>query len=120
MNKERWSIFFYKIRNGKSPIEDFLDNLPSKDLAQTRKEISLLRDFGPFKLGMPHVKYLDDKIWELRIRGKNHHRIIWFILKRHNIVFLHAFTKKENRISRRHLDTAFQRMQDFLKRFGGD
>lgn len=116
---EHWNIYFYR-KKTQNPIEDYLNSLSLEELAQAEKEIKLLARHGPFLLGRPHVRYLENKLWELRIRGKNQHRILWFMFGEKNIFFLHAFSKKQNRIERRHFEIAYQRMKNVIFHFGGD
>jgi len=119
MSNNKWKIYYYTTTDGTSPIKDFIDELSPEDRARVRKGMKLLEEFGP-QIGMPHVKPVRDKLWELRVRGRTHHRIIWFIMSGRNIVFLHTFTKKTDKIAQRHIDTALRRRKEIEKRYGGD
>ena len=64
-----WEIEFYETESGKKVILDFLESLPVKHRARAIREIELLEEFGT-DLKMPHVKQIDGKLWELRIKIK--------------------------------------------------
>ena len=72
-----FDIQFYKDKNGKSEIIDYLDDLQVK--AQTSKDakIKALEKYGT-RIGSPIVKHIDGSIWELRPL-KN--RIFFFLLE---------------------------------------
>jgi phage-related protein len=31
----------------------------------------LLHTFGPHQVGMPHIRHLDGKLWEMRMKGRD-------------------------------------------------
>ena len=118
MSEDNWPIYFYQTSSKKEPIKEFLDSLPAKDLAKARKRMKLLKEFGPFELGIPYIKQIEDKLWELRISGDSEYRILWFIFAGDSIVLLHGFVKKTDSIPRRHIETAYKRMELFLEKWG--
>jgi phage-related protein len=75
----------------------------------------LLCRYGPQEVGMPHVRPLGDKLWEMRLRDAGGiARAIYFTTSGRRIVVLHAFEKRTQRTPRRSLDLAKRRMQEFL------
>ena len=113
-----WTIHFYTDEQGRAPVEDFFDALPVKDLAKIQRTLELLAEFG-LRLGRPHVRHVDDKIWELRIRaGGKAYRILYFAYTGRRCVLLHAFSKKTQKTPKGELNVARQRLTRFLERKG--
>ena len=58
-------------------------------------------------------------LWELRIKfGSNNFRVIYFLYIKNVFILLHAFKKKTQKIQKKELETAKNRMIDYLKRKG--
>jgi phage-related protein len=50
----------------------------------------LIEEFGPFQVGMPHIKNLNNKLWEIRVSGRSAiARGIYLIVKEKRLVVLH-------------------------------
>ncbi len=89
-------------------IEDFISKLDKVTIAKTLRTLDLLERFGN-KLGMPHSKKIDNNLFELRIRGKKEVRIIYCFHK-NTIILLNGFIKKTNKIPKRSLLLAKNRL----------
>lgn len=85
-------------------VENFLESLTEKEIAKAIKTIELLEAFGN-KLGMPHSKYLDDGILELRMRGTREIRI-FYCFNKNKAYLLHAFIKKAQKTPEKELSVA--------------
>lgn len=117
-----WIVEFYKTKNNKNPVRDFIKKQGEKEIAKFIKEFELLEEKGiyldfPFtsKIKGDDYKYL----WELRIKfSSNNFRVIYFLYIKNVFVLLHAFKKKTPKIQKKELDTAKNRMIDYLKRKG--
>ena len=73
----------------------------------------LLIKLEPENIGMPHVKFLADKLWEMRLRGKdNIARVIYFLACDKKIVVLHTFIKKTQEAPKRAIEIAKCRMRE--------
>jgi phage-related protein len=70
----------------------------------------LIHEFGPFQVGMPHIKSLNNKFWEIRVSGRDGiARGIYVIVKEKRVVVLHVFIKKTQEIPTLALQTALRR-----------
>ena len=116
-----YEIIFYRSRNGKSEIEQYLDELAKK--AQTSKTdrinrikilsyLNALSEYGT-RIGQPIVKHIEGNIWELRPLSK---RIFFFYWKDNKFVLLHHFIKKSQKTPARELEQARLKLKDFLDR----
>ena len=116
-----YEIIFYRSRNGKSEIEQYLDELAKK--AQTSKTdrinrikilsyLNALSEYGT-RIGQPIVKHIEGNIWELRPLSK---RIFFFYWKDNKFVLLHHFIKKSQKTPARELEQARLKLKDFLER----
>ena len=116
-----YEIIFYRSRNGKSEIEQYLDKLAKK--AQTSKTdrikrikilsyLNALSEYGT-RIGQPIVKHIEGNIWELRPLSN---RIFFFYWKDNKFVLLHHFIKKSQKTPARELEQARLKLKDFLER----
>ncbi len=77
----------------------------------------LLEESG-IDVGMPHVKPLEDKLSEIRIRvDKNAYRIIYFLHTGQKFVLLHGFQKKTQKTPIKEMKLAKKYLTDFLEQF---
>lgn len=114
---DRWTLVFYETASGNSPVEEFLSELPTADATRVARELHLLQTVG-IQLGMPHVKRLEGSdLWELRVRGRLHHRILYVAIRDRRMLLLHGFTKKTEKTPVREIQTATARLADYRERY---
>ena len=97
---------------------NFIKSLSKKEAAKIYREIDLLEQNGIY-LNFPHssgiCRYKD--LWDLRIKfSSNNIRIIYFLDIENTFILLHGFRKKTQRLSKRELEIAKARIEDYLKR----
>jgi phage-related protein len=118
-----YEVIFYKDKNGKSEIIEYLDLLKAK--GETSKHERLNRDkilayivalnqFGT-RIGQPIVKHIDGSIWELRPLTN---RIFFFYWKDNKFVLLHHFIKKTKKTPPLEIEHARTKMRDYIERHG--
>ena len=101
-----WSVEFYVDARGKCPVAAFLEQLSPRARDHIAHHIGLLQKRSP-TLGMPYVRHLQGKLWELRVRTRGAvYRLLYFFHTGRRIVFLHAFVKKTRKTPRREIDVA--------------
>lgn len=111
-----WNIIFYEKEDGTIPVQKFLDKLPVKHHAKALRDIDVLEKYGT-ALTEPHVKHVKGKMWELRIKSaSNISRVFYFISVGKNIVLLHGFVKKTQKIPKREIETATSYLEDYQRR----
>lgn len=108
-----WVIELYR-EGARVPVEEFLNALDPLGRDRVTAKIDLLGEMG-IRLGSPHVKHLQGKLWELRVKGRRQIRILYFIASGRRIVLLHAFVKKTQVIPLREIETALGRMRKVEK-----
>lgn len=114
-----YQIHFYKDKNGKSSVEEYileLANRKDKDsrikLAKIRDYIKVLSEFGT-RIGEPYVKHLEGDIWELRpIRD----RILFAVWDGEKFVLLHYFLKQTQKTPLKEIAKAKKNLRDLLER----
>ncbi len=72
-----------------------LDALPRDMRAKLDHIVHLIEELGLHQVREPYVKPLQDKLWEMRVKGREGMaRAIYITVKGRRIVILHAFRKK--------------------------
>ena len=72
----------------------------------------LLESFGPQKVGMPHIRPLEGKLWEMRMTGRDGiARAVYVARSGQRITVLHVFAKKTQKTPRQAIETAQARMR---------
>ena len=73
----------------------------------------LIEAHGLDRVGAPHVKHLEGKLWELRITGRDGlARAIYVTATGRRVVVLHVFVKKTQKTPPRNLETARKRLKE--------
>lgn len=113
------SIYFYKDRNGKEPVAEYLQELAKGKDKDSRVKLNKIRDYLRIlseygtQVGEPYVKHLDDEIWELRpLRD----RILFVGYVGGSYVLLHQFMKKTQKTPAREIERAKREYADILER----
>jgi phage-related protein len=76
----------------------------------------LLETFGPHEVGFPHVRFLVEKLWEIRMKGRGGiARAIYVTVANRRIVVVHAFVKKTQKTPRVASETALDRAKELGK-----
>jgi phage-related protein len=119
MQQDDWQIVFYVDERGQSPVEDFLDQLDEKTQVRFLWSIEQLRQRN-VRAQAPLVRSLEGKLWELREESRgNIYRVMYFFFTGRRIVLVHGFQKKTQKTPRRDIETAQQRIDDFIRRMEG-
>ena len=96
-----------------SAVDAEIEALPAKLRARLIRLLETVENVGLEALREPHVKHLDGKLWELRVKADEEGiaRGIYVTAAERRVVVLHVFVKKSRKIPRRALATARERMK---------
>lgn len=87
--------------------------LPSDILASIFRIVSLIEEFGLHQVGMPYVRHLEGKLWEMRAKGKDGiARSIYLTTKGQKVVIVRSFIKKTQQTPRSEIRIALQRAKE--------
>ncbi|MEQ8665252.1 MAG: type II toxin-antitoxin system RelE/ParE family toxin [Rhodospirillales bacterium] len=91
-------------------VDREIGKLPKDIQADLIHVVELVEAHGPAAVGMPHVRHVDGKLWELRARGKSGHgRGLYVVVRSKRIVILTAFHKKTGTTPRQMIELATAR-----------
>ena len=117
-------IKFYKLPSGKSPIEDFLDSLSSKEAQKVTWVLSLIEEID--NISTKFYKKLSncDDIIEVRAQiSKNNFRLLGFEYQGTFVVLTNGFKKtgvplegKDQKVPKSEITLAEQRKNEYLSR----
>lgn len=86
--------------------------LPADMRARFLHIAEMLTEFGPHRVGMPHIRHLEGKLWEIRMTGRDGiARAIYVTSTGQVLTVLHIFIKKTQKTPRRAVDTANERLR---------
>jgi phage-related protein len=109
-----WTIEFYKTKTGRTPVKEFLDSLNPRQAANIIEAMEMLKTFG-LQLRDPYVKFVGDKLYELRIKDPDGiYRIFYFAATGKKFVMVHGYVKKSQKIPTKELAKAKKRMKEYL------
>jgi phage-related protein len=108
------SASFFQNDKGKMPVREWILGFSPDDKKIIGEDIKTA-EFG-WPVGMPVVKPIGDKLYEVRssLSDGSEARILFTIYKNY-MVLLHGFIKKTQKIQKRELNLARNRMKKFFK-----
>lgn len=95
-----------------SSVDDEIRALPVSLSARLVRLLETVERVGLEQLGEPHVKHLDGKLWELRVKSPDGvARGLYVTASGRRLIVLHVFAKKTQRTPARALAIARERMK---------
>ena len=96
-----------------SDAEAELLAMPADIRARFLHVAELLQSFGPQQVGLPHVRHLEGKLWEMRMTGRDGiARAIYLAAQGQRLVVVHVFIKKTQKTPRAAIATARNRAKE--------
>ena len=114
-----YKIYFYKDNHGRQPIKEYILGLAKKHDKNSRIKLNKIQEYmevlqaNGTRAGIPYVKHLDGKIWELRPLAD---RILFAAWIDDRIILLHHFIKKTQKTPPREIKQAQRNLKAFLER----
>ncbi len=113
---DEWEIEYYETATGRKPVLNWIEDMRPTAKARALQYIDQLQLLG-LEAREPLVKPLGDKLYELRWKAEDkQHRIAYFAAAGRTFVLLHGFIKKAQATPQQDIDTAKERMEDYLRR----
>jgi len=110
----KWEVNYYKDKNGKKPVEEWINTLDTKLKVKIFRLFELLEEFN-INLKAPYVKPLEDKLYEIRVKdSKGIYRIIYFSYTNRQFIMLNGFMKKTQKTPKKEIELAKKRMLEVL------
>ena len=111
-----FTVEYYEKDDGSRPVEEFILGLDNKMKAKTMWIIDLLEEYGPY-LRWPYAEYLEDEVYELRIRQSTDiTRVFYFFYNGRRIILTNGFVKKTQKTPASELKLAKDRRSRFMER----
>jgi len=94
-------------------VQEELEALPPEMQARFRRIVELIQGYGLERVHEPHVKHLEGRLWEMRMKGKDGiSRAVYVTAKGRRIVVVRVFVKKTQKTPRREIEIALQRARE--------
>ena len=108
------TVNFYRLPNGQSPIEEFLDTLTGKQAQKILWVLQLIEELQ--SIPRQYFKKLVDSegIWEVRIQfGNDIFRLLGFFDGGTLLILTNGFAKKTQKTPSREIELAIRRKNDY-------
>ena len=110
-------VIFYRTGMGRSPIDEFLNTLSSKQAQKVAWVLNLVEELdivpSQYFQKMPNT----EDLWEVRVRtGSNIFRFLGFFDGTKLVVLSHAFQKKTRKTPRQAIQLAEERKRNYFRR----
>ena len=110
-------ILFYETASGQKPIEDFLDQLSSKQAQKVTWVLKLIEELDRVPSNYFKKMVNTAELWEVRVAaGSNIFRLIGFFDGPNLVVLAHAFQKKTQKTPKQAIEIAEERKKEYFRR----
>lgn len=92
-------------------VQKFIDSLPVALRADVKADLKDLQEHG-LKAPLVELRQIQGKLWEIKTGGI---RIFYILIDGTDMILLHAYKKQSQKAPKREIETALQRMKDFLE-----
>jgi len=94
-------------------VDEELESLPADMRARFVRVSNLIETLGLERVGLPHVRHLRDRLWEIRMKGKDGiSRALYVTAARKRVVVVRVFIKKTQKTPRREIELALERAKE--------
>jgi phage-related protein len=112
------TVEFYRTKNEKCPVEEFIDSLSGKDAQKVLWVFRLVANLD--RVPFQYLKKLvgTEDIWECRVpSATGAYRFFSFFFKENKLIITHGFSKKTQKTDQREIRRAERYRQDHFKRY---
>ena len=94
-------------------VDDELEALPEDQQAKFIWITEVIMQHGLEKMREPHVKHLEQGLWEIRMKGRDGiSRAIYVVAQPKRVVVVRVFKKKTQKTPRREIKLALERAKE--------
>ncbi|MBN2769196.1 MAG: type II toxin-antitoxin system RelE/ParE family toxin [Spirochaetes bacterium] len=113
----KWKVIYFEDEHDCSEIFDFIEGQKENNQIKLLNWIGKLEELGP-NLPRPYADYLDNGIYELRIKLTGDQiRILYFFCYKEFIILTHQFRKNSDKVPVKEIKKALTIKENFIKRF---
>lgn len=96
-------------------VAEELASLPEDMRARYLRICRLITEIGLEFIGEPYVKHLEDKLWEMRLKGRDGiSRALYVTAIGQRVVVVRVFVKKTQQTPRSEIDLALRRAKEVV------
>ncbi len=106
-------VYFYAEASGVEPVKKWLRKLTKRDRRIIGEDIKIVELSCP--MGLPKVKPVGKKLWEVRSKLKDREGRIIFTIDGDRIILLHGFIKKTRTTPKKEKELALKRLAKIQK-----
>jgi phage-related protein len=105
--KPQWTVTLHPL------AERELKTIPADMQARFLHIGDMLEELGPQRVGLPHIRPLESKLWEMRMTGRDGiARAVYAAVHGRTLLVLHVFVKKTQTTPRSAIATALKRLEE--------
>ena len=103
----QWTVTLHPL------AERELQTIPADMQARFLHIGEMLEELGPQRVGLPHIRPLESKLWEMRMTGRDGiARAVYAAVQGRTLLVLHVFVKKTQATPRSAIETALKRLEE--------
>lgn len=88
-------------------VDAEVEALPTDMRARLARIANIIEELGLERMGAPHVKHLEGRLWEIRLQGRSGiSRALYVAATGRRVVIVRVFVKKTEKTPRREIDLA--------------
>jgi phage-related protein len=100
----------WKVETLNETVEAEIDALPEDMRARLTRIAKLIEEKGLERMGEPHVKHVEGRLWEIRLKGRSGiSRALYVTAVGFRVVVVRVFVKKTEKTPEREIDLALSR-----------
>ena len=104
------NIYYHRSSTGNEIIKNYIKSLDEETQDAVYAFLRKFRDDSRFRQ-IPYTKKIHKDIFEIRIKVRDHFRILYAFIEKDSVILLHIFKKKTNKISLKDLKLAINRLK---------
>ena len=106
----------WKVEKLNKTVDEEILSLPADMQARFFRIADLIESLGLQSVGMPHVRPLRDKLWEIRMKGRDGiARALYVAATGKRVIVVRAFVKKTQTTPKSEIELALKRAQEVIK-----
>lgn len=103
----------WRVETLNATVDKELAALPADQIARFFRIAELIEAFGLEHIHAPHVKHLEGRLWEIRMKGRDGiSRALYVTATQKRVVVVRVFAKKTQKTPRHEITLALKRAQE--------